>query len=181
MCDTSKVMKISASVLLVSLVACGGNNGPESWTKRPVKTVTGTVEGIKFSIDLPDGMRQKDEKDEAVWDFLVEHGGEKYSKTPEIRIKSGKYADKTLEDAMKSPVRSNTTNWVRKDTLPVGYIVAYENGAYKGKEDYIVERYIAGEPSLECSIRVTPWTRGATVKDKLPQAEKICESLKVVK
>jgi hypothetical protein len=181
MCDTSDAMKTIASVLLMSAVACGGNKAPESWTTRPVKTVAGTVAGIKFSIDLPEGMRQKDEKDEAVWDFLVKIGDEEYAKTPEIRIKSGTYADKTLEEAMKSPMRTDVSNWVRKDALPDGYILAYENGAYKGKEDYIIERYIAGEPSLECSIRVTPWTRGATVKDKLPQAEKICESLKLVK
>lgn len=174
-------MNTKASVLLVSLVACGGNNGPESWTKRSVKTVTATVNGIKFSIDLPDGMRQKDEKDEVDWDFLVDIGGEKYAKTPEVRVRSGEYADKTLDAALKSPMHKDTTNWVRKDTLPDGYIVAYENAAYKNKEDYIVERYLASEPSLECSIRVTPWTRGATVKDKLPQVEKICESLKLVK
>lgn len=174
-------MKIRAIVFACALAACGKKGAPEDWTKRPVKTTTASVRGIKFSIDLPEGMRQKDERDEAVWDFLVEMGGEKYAKTPEIRIKSGQYADKTLEDAMKSPIRQKVTNWVRKDTLPDGYIIAFENDMYKGKEDYIVERYIGSEPSLECWIRVSPWTRGATVKDKLPQVEKICESVKLVK
>lgn len=55
-----------------------------------------------------------------------------------------------------------------------------ENSYYKGKEDYTVHLEKAvGDKSLHCNARVTPFTRGEKMKDKLPQVEAMCLSLKV--
>jgi len=168
-------------LLIVALVvgACGGGGGAggggDDWTSKPIKTVAATVDGIAFTIDLPDGMRQKAEDGGVHFDFLV---GE-YVKTPEVTVRAGGFA-KTLEDYLKS--EASTKDWLRKDTLPDGYITSAENSAYKGKEDYLVYAYrTAGDKVLTCQARVTPWSRGATTKDKVPLVEKMCLSLKFAK
>jgi hypothetical protein len=159
---------------LIIAAGCGGGGG-DDWTKRPVKPVSATVEGIAFAIELPEGMRLKAKPDEARWDFLV---GE-YAKTPEITVREGGFA-KTLEDYLK--VEPKVDNWLRKETLPDGYIVSNENDAYKGQEDYLVYVYKTfGDKVLTCHARVTPWERGATVKDKVPLVEKMCLSMKLAK
>ncbi len=165
------------------LAACGGGSGGGSsgsgggddWTSKPIKTVSATADGVAFTIDLPDGMRQKPDSGGVTFDFLV---GE-YAKTPEVTVRAAGFA-KTLEEYMKSEPR--TSEWLRKDTLPDGYIASAENPNYKGKEDYVVYAYhSAGDKVLTCHARVTPWSRGATTKDKLPLVEKICLSLKFAK
>ncbi len=160
-------------IVLGCAAACGGKG--DDWTKRPIKTVSATVKGIAFTIDLPDGMRQKTRDDEVEWDFLV---GE-YAKTPDISVSAGGFA-KTLDDYVKTEPKVD--NWLRKDSLPDGYIASNENDTYKGKEDYIVYAYRAfGDTVLTCHARVTPWERGATVKDKVPLVEKMCLSIKLAK
>ncbi len=162
-------------ILALAAAACGKGGG-DDWTKRLVKPVTGTAGGIAFTIDLPEGMRQKPDGDDVKFDFLV---GE-YAKTPSFTIGSAAFA-KTLEDYVK--FESKVDNWLRKDALPEGgYVVSYENHNYKGKEDYLVYVYRpVGDKALTCSARVTPWTKGASVKDKVPLVEKACLSLKPAK
>ncbi len=172
-------MHIKACVIALALVGC--SKGPEHWAKRPVKPLSKTVAGVAFTIELPEGMVEKPDGDGLKWDFEVERGGEKYIKTPWVMISSAKYADKTLDAYMKSPVHKDVTNWVRKDTLPDGYVVSYENPAYKGKDDYLIERVIVGDPGLDCTVRLGAWERGDDVKAAIPQAEKMCTSIKLGK
>lgn len=158
-----------ALTLYLTLAGCGGD---KVWSDRALKTVTGTVDGTGFTIEVPDGMHRTDEPTRVQFDFEISGR----TKTPDITVNTDKYAP-TLDDFIKS--EPNVTNWVRKDALPDGYIATYENSSYKGREDYLVyvHRVIGGK-SLTCSARVTPWTKGATTKDKLPALEKICLSLK---
>jgi hypothetical protein len=159
------------------LVACGkGGGGGDDWTTHPVKTVSATSKGVAFTIDLPDGMRQKPDGDRVEFDFLV---GE-YTKTPNFTISVGGFA-KTIDDYVKTEPKVD--NWLRKEALPDGgYIASYENSAYKGKEDYLVYVYRpVGDKVLTCHARVTPWERGASVKDKVPLVEKACLSMKGAK
>jgi hypothetical protein len=158
-----------AAVIAVALLACGKDGG--DWTTRKIAPVTATFEGKSFTIDLPEGMRQKADKYEVRWDFLE---GE-YAKTPEISV-STHAAWKTVDDYAKS--ESKVTTWVRKETFPDGFIVAHENTTYPGKEDYIV---YAVKGDWGCMARVTPWSRGDSVKDKLPAVEQMCLSIKSAK
>ena len=154
---------------LAVLAACGGGGG--DWTTRAVKPVAASFNGKAFTIDLPEGMRQKADKYEVRWDFLE---GD-YVKTPEITV-SDTAGWKTLEDYAKSNPKVAT--YVRKDALPDGFIVAHENDSYPGKEYYLVYMVKAG---WGCSARVTPWSKGDSVKDKLPAVEQMCLSLKPTK
>ena len=162
--------------ILVLVAACGSKGAGEDWTRRATKPVTATVDGVKFSIDLPEGMREKDAPEEVTFDFHVTIDGEGYTKTPEFHVRTDKYGDKTLDDFVKNWGK-DVTVWLRKEAQPDGYLASYENPAYKGKDDYLVERHGDG---LQCSARVTPWNRGDTVKDKVPLIEKMCLSLKRV-
>jgi len=160
-------------ILMVCVLAAAcGKGGGDDWTKKPVKPVSGTVKGHAFTIELPEGMTQKTEADEVRWDFHVDG----YTKTPEISVRAGGWAD-SLDKYIES--EKDTDNWLRKEATSDGYIASYENHTYKGKEDYLVYVYKkVGDYVLTCSGRVTPWTRGATTKDKVPLIEKMCLSLK---
>ena len=159
-------------LMVCVLVAACGKGGGDDWTKKPVKTVSATVKGHAFTIELPEGMREKAEADEVRWDFHIDG----YVKTPEITVRAGGWAD-SIEKYVES--EKGADNWLRKEATPDGYIASYENHNYKGKEDYLVYVYKkVGDTVLTCSARVTPWTRGATTKDKVPLVEKMCLSLK---
>jgi hypothetical protein len=160
------------TVCALALAIGCGKGGGDDWTKKPTKQVSGTVKGQAFTIEIPDGMRQKAEADEVRWDFLVDG----YAKTPEITVRAGGWAD-SLDKYVET--EKSVDNWLRKEATADGYIASYENHNYKGKEDYLVYAYKkVGDKVLTCSARVTPWTRGATTKDKVPLIEKMCLSLK---
>ena len=159
-------MKLAALVLLA---ACGGGGG--DWTTHKVAPVKATFNGKAFTIDLPEGMTQKESKYEVSWDFR--EGGRVH--TPSVTVSDGA-AWKTLDDYVKSEPK--VTTWERRDTLPNGFIVAHENTTYVGKEDYVVYAVVDG---WGCMVRVTPWKKGDSVKDKLPAVEQMCLSLKPVK
>jgi hypothetical protein len=161
------------NVVFLLLVACG-DKGDKEWTQRATPTVHKTIGGVGFSIDLPEGMRERLERDELHYDFVVKHNGEDYVKPLEIYVSTTTSAKPTLDEELKSPLYSPTTVWVRKDSLPDGYILDYE----ANKDTYWVERTILGSPSLQCRFLVRAWDRGDNVKDKLPQAEKVCLSMK---
>ncbi|MDB4955492.1 MAG: hypothetical protein JWO36_3061 [Myxococcales bacterium] len=166
-------MKSILLMLCVAATACAG--GGDDWTKKPLKTVSGTAGGVPFSIELPDGMREKVDGKDVRYDFHIDDR----TKTPEITVSAGGYA-KTLDDYMKT--EPGVDNWLRKETLPDGYVVSYENSSYKGKEDYLVYVYRTfGDKVMTCHARVTPWTKGAAVKDKVPLIEKMCLSMKLAK
>jgi hypothetical protein len=160
------------AILVCALLAgCGGKS--EDWSKRPLETKAAKADDINFTIDVPKGMRQKDDAGGVVWDFLID--GRVY--TPDISVRAGGYA-KTLDEYLAT--EKSVENWVRKETLPDGYVASYENPSYKGREDYIVYVYKKfGDKVLTCNARVTPWEKGGKTKDKLPQLEKICSSMAV--
>ena len=162
-------MRITLAAVCV-VAACGG--GGEDWTKKPTETVSGKVDGVAFTIEVPKGMRQKAEADELRFDFLVDDR----VFTPDIVIREGAFA-KTLDDYVKGEPK--VASWIRKESLADGYVVSYENPNYKGKEDYLVYAIkTVGDKVLTCSGRVTRWSKDDKVKDKVPALEKVCLSIK---
>jgi hypothetical protein len=156
---------------IVAIAACGkSDSGPEHWSKRPTETVSATVGGQGFTIEVPKGMRQEAEADEVRFDFLE---GE-YVFTPEIVVRLGKELGSPEKDLQyeKDP------NVLRKEAMADGWVVSMENSYYKGKEDYIVHaEKKAGDKVFVCNARVTPWKKGETVKDKVGLVEKMCLSI----
>ena len=153
--------------------ACGGGGGGgNDWSKKAVKPVTGTIEGAAFSIEVPEGMRQKTDPKSLELDFLVD--GRVF--TPNLTIRQGGFAH-TVDDYVKGEPKVAT--WLRKEATADGYIVSYENASYPGKEDYIVYSLKkVGDKEWTCSARVTRWSKDDKVKDKVPLVEKMCLSLK---
>lgn len=162
----------TALLLLGVLAACGGGGSGDDWSKRPVKPISATVDGIAFTIEVPEGMRQRAKADELELDFHVDG----YAKTPNLRIRAGGFAESVEKYA---ETQQAVETWLRKEATPDGYIASHENSSYKGKEDYIVYAYKkVGDKVLTCSARVTPWSKGDKVKDKVPLVEKMCLSIK---
>jgi len=163
------------TLLALLLVAACGGGGPTHWQEQPLETIEGTFEGHKYSIEIPKGMVKSDSKYSDEYQYKAKRGGELYVFAPSLSVG---WTDRkeTLEDRLKSEKETP----VHKESTADGYIAAFENSSYKGKEDYVVyaQRYV-GEGALTCNARVYPMKKGETVKDKLlPLVEKMCLSLK---
>jgi len=161
--------------LLALLVVAGCGGGPTHWQDQPLETIESTFEGHKYSIEIPKGMVKSDSKYSDEYQYKAKRGDELYVFAPSISVG---WTDKkeTLGDRMKTEKETP----VHSDSNAEGYVVALENSAYKGKEDYVIyaQRYV-GEGAFTCNARVYPMKKGETVKDKLlPLVEKMCLSIK---
>lgn len=157
------------SLALLLLVACGDSSSTD-WTKRKVVSSNETIDGVAFSIELPEGMRKRVEKDQLHWDF---HEKDRVF-TPDVEV-SPKAAFKTAADFLGF---MHVQKPLRNDALPDGFVIATENPSYPGKEDYLI--YAMRGP-VGCMVRVAPWSRGEDVKAKLGAAAQLCLSIKYQK
>jgi hypothetical protein len=163
--------KIVATVFAVALQSACGSSGPADWSTAKTKSFDGEINGVKFSIELPEGMQGKGDKYAYEFDYRV--GDRVY--TPDISVSTTKLT--TLEESMKQDSREAIFD---QESHADGYSYAYENSSYKGREDYIVvAAVIAGDKVLRCHARVTPMTKGGTTKDRIPLIKKFCASIKV--
>lgn len=159
-------------LLIAALAACGKSGGDDHWKSWPTETVKSTVDGVAFQIDLPKGMRMKEEGQDVAFDI---HQNDRVY-TPDIMITVYNHASK-LDEYLKT----QTGTMTRQEQVGDGFIVSGENDAYPGKQDFLVhtELPIAGGKALICDGRVTPFRPGDNVKaDMLPLVEKMCLSLK---
>lgn len=162
---------LATTLAAASLLACGkGDDGPQHWSKRATETVTATVGGVAFSIDVPQGMRQKTEDDEVAFDYHL--GDRVYTPDITIRVASKPH---TLAAYLET---ESAKDFLRKEEVPGGFVTSAENPYYKGKEDYLVHvEKTAGDKALTCDARVTRWSQGDKVKDNVPKLEAVCLSL----
>lgn len=152
---------------VAALPACGGNSGPPHWKDQPLETVSSTVDGTAYSIELPKGMQKS--KDSEEFQYHADVGGEGYVFAPRLYIRKAK--PQTLAAALaeeKQPI-------LDKQETAAGWVYAIENDAYKGKEDYLL-RGQNGE--LHCDGRVYGMKKGEPAKELIPLVEKMCLSLK---
>ncbi len=170
------MMRTLLAVLLFVSVSGGcGGGGPTHWQEQPLETIDGTFDGHAYSIALPKGMVKNSDKYSDEYQYKAKRGGELYVFAPRVSV-GWSTRKETLEDRLKSEKETP----VHKEQTADGYIAAFENSSYKGKEDYVVyaQRYV-GENALTCSARVYPMKKGETVKDKLlPLVQQMCLSLK---
>ncbi|MBA3453289.1 MAG: hypothetical protein H0T42_09380 [Deltaproteobacteria bacterium] len=163
-----------AALLVASVVGCGGG-GPTHWQEQPLETIEGTFKGHTYSIEIPKGMVKGSDTYSDEYQYKAKRGDELYVFAPSISVG---WTDKkeNLGDRLKSEKETP----VHQEQTADGHIAAFENSAYKGKEDYVVyaQRYV-GEGALTCNARVYPMKKGENVKAKLlPLVQKMCLSLK---
>ena len=168
------MMRTLLATFLVAAAACGGG-GPTHWQEQPLETIDGTFDGHKYSVELPKGMVKSSDKYSDEYQYKAKRGDELYVFAPNLSV-GWATKKETLEDRLKS----ETETPVHKEQTADGYVAAFENSSYKGKEDYVIyaQRYV-GDAALTCNARVYPMKKGENVKDKLlPLVEKMCLSLK---
>jgi hypothetical protein len=166
-------MRILGLGLLISLAACG-DGGPPAWNKEPVASVAGSVEGIAYTIDLPKGVELSKHSDAKEQEYQFHHDGRVHA--PWVTIRKG-YKKQTLAEGKQFDAKSPILHEAESAT---GWIYAVENSAYKSSEDYIIRaQTYAGDNAIDCSVRIFPPKKGGSAKELIPDAEKICQSLKV--
>jgi hypothetical protein len=160
--------------VMVLLAACSKSStsgGDDHWSKRPLETMSGTVSGVDFTIQVPKGMRITPRGDEVEFD-LHEHGR---AYTPDLSVRSWPHPG-TLDGYLATVPPGDH---VRAETVGNGYVVSTENPDYPGKQDYLVHAEKAfGDQALTCDARVTPFRKGDDVKGTLlPLVEAMCLSI----
>jgi len=173
MTNVRKMLFAIACVVCLGLAAaaCKSGAGDTDWTKRPLKTAQGTVDGIKFSIEVPDNIRQKDRGDEVGFDTLI--NDRVYD--PSISIRSGT-GTPSLEEWLKYSPEEKAT---RKEALADGFIISGPNEYHDNAVTVYVER-AAGDKKLICHANAA---RGGGTPDptgSLAKLEQLCLSLKAL-
>ncbi len=100
---------------LLALAACGGGGGDDHWTKWPTQTVEAKAGDVAFSIDVPKGMRERDQDGEVELDI---HQNDRVY-TPDITIRASTLAPK-LDDFLAGEGKSPTIT--RQDKVGDGFI-----------------------------------------------------------
>jgi hypothetical protein len=154
---------------LLVVAACKGGAGDTDWTKRPLKTAQGTVDGIKFSIDVPDNIRQKDRGDEVEFDTLID--GRVYDPGVSIRASTG---TPSLEDWLKYNPEEKAT---RKEATADGFIVSGPNEYHENAFTVYVEK-AAGDRKIICQGNIAKGGGTPDPAGSLAKLEQICLSLK---
>ena len=164
-------------VVLLILVGCKSKSLDE-WTTMPSNAVTAEVDGVKMTADLWQGVWPVHGSEEGRKDYTYQRaiGADMAVSPPSFSFTLG--GPDTLEDFVKK--RAKVTNWLRKDTLPDGYVASFENPANAGAGDYFIYVHrVAGTAKLNCEARVAPWDAGGNSKDEVPLLEKACLSLRL--
>lgn len=167
----------SSLLLVLSLAACGGGDGPTHWNKQPLETFEGTNDGVTFTIQLPKGMQKSkvESKYDVEFAYHAKVGGEDYVFAPSLSVAKASQRD-PLADALAQEKEPT----VFKEETADGWVYAIENSSYKGKEDYLVRgQKTIGDVTLRCNARVYPLKKGGKAKDDLPLVAKMCQSLAV--
>ena len=157
---------------LFVLAACG-SKGPAHWKDAPIESQSGTIDGVKFTIDLPKGMEKSKVESKYAVDWQFHQDGRVYAPMLSVGHLAKKQA---LADALA----------MEKDTMPMdksetadGWVYSAENSSQKGKDDYIIDaQKFVGDGSLTCHGRVYAMQKGEDVKALIPLVEKMCLSLK---
>jgi hypothetical protein len=161
-----RIARFRGLPLVIVFVACGGG-GPPAWDQQPIETMSGTVGGTAFTIDLPKGCEKSKVDSKYDVEFNYHHDGRVYAPTVSIS-----------KDDKKQKLDAKATV-LHKDQTADGWVYAVENTAYPNKEDYIIrcEKFV-GDAALAGSVRIFPLKKGETTKELIPAAEKLCLSLK---
>ena len=154
------------------LVACGGK-GSAHWKDQPIETQTGTIDGVKFSIDLPKGMEKSKVESKYAVDWQFHQDGRAYAPMLSVgHLPKKQTLDESLAMSKDVPLQ--------KVQQADSWIYSAENSSQKGKEDYIIDaQKFVGDGALTCHARVHAMQKGEDVKALIPLVEKMCLSLKV--
>lgn len=160
-------MRILLPVVL--LAACGG--GPKDWRDQPTESVSGTIKGHAYTIDLPKGMEKSKVDSEYSVDYDYHQDGRVYAPSVMIGWTDKKH---TVDDAMKAHAGAS-----EKQSQADGWAFAYENDSRKGQGDFLIdaEKFV-GDGALTCHVRVFPMKKGGDGKELIKPAQTLCLSLK---
>ena len=156
--------------LVLMVVACGGG-GPAHWKDQPIETQSATIDGVKFTIDLPKGMEKSKVESKYSVDWQYHQDGRAYA--PMLSV--GHLAKKqTLDEALQGqPAHERASH---DDS---GWVYVVENSSQKGKDDYLVDaQRFVGDGSLSCHARLYAMRKGEDVRELTKLVEKMCLSLK---
>ena len=165
-------MRLALAVVMAS--ACSKSFTPPHWKDQPIEPQSDSVDGVKFTIDLPKGMKQLEapvEKKQVIfWHYTL---GGANDDPPDIEVSHR--TKQTLDEALAQEKLPP----LHKEQMADGWVYSVENAAQKGTDDwYVHSQKFVGDGALTCTGRVYPKPKGVSAKDLVPLVEKMCLSLK---
>lgn len=173
------------SCALAASGACKGSSNEGSpgtaaaahWSTQPLEPTTGTTRGTSYTIDLPKDMTLRDRGKSGMRYELAPHG-------LAITVSIGG-AERTVDEFLST--RRDDTVYLRKDTLPDGFLVTYQNPSYDDPNDLMVHLYRgfgvdtnhAGE-GMTCHASLKPRAPAEQAKSSIGVVERACLSLKMI-
>ncbi|HEY5922260.1 MAG TPA: hypothetical protein VIV11_11345 [Kofleriaceae bacterium] len=157
---------------IVVLSACGSNGSTEDWTKAKTKQYRETVEGVTFSIEMPEGRTGRPDTQQSGWDYWLSDA-RGYSPTAAISVRS--YAD-VLDDDLEYRRLKSDGDVVAVESFENGY--AYTAKDRDGYSAFVVLN-LGEHKSIACRAIAGNLPIDKQVAAKLPALEAICRTLQV--
>lgn len=165
-------------VVLAAAVGCkkdGAGSGDKDWSKVALQPYEGEVDGIKFAIQVPEGMKlAEQEKIRVEWE--IEQGDE--FKAPHLRVSKAFIPPKTVEEAVRDVMPDDTDVIVKQEAIDGGFLVVWHT---KKKGLVRAATYQSGgeDRVLDCYASLANDDGIPNFEGTMAWLEQICRSLQV--
>jgi hypothetical protein len=131
--------------------ASGGGDGEKKaidWTKQPLKTVKDTVDGIAFSVDLPDGLNREVKKgDDTFPGYVTWTAKGNFFEAPGFTVQPVLSFPESLERAAESTMTLPEQRVTHKEALPGGgYLLVISDVSKEFLDVTATRKNAAGKP-----------------------------------
>lgn len=163
-------------VVLAAAAACkkDGAGGGKDWSKVALQPFAGEVDGIKFTVQVPEGMKlTEQEKIRVAWEPAE---GDQF-KGPRLRISRAFIPPKTVEEAVQDVMPDDTDVIVKQEAIDGGFLVVWHT---KKKGLVRAATYqIAEDRALDCTAVLVDDDGIPNFDGAMAWLEQICRSLKL--
>jgi hypothetical protein len=174
-CNTSNTSSSGVSEWTGGAGGTGGGGGAQNWAGKKLVPETGEVDGVEFTIDVPEGL-PRDGKQKGDWGDskgAFEHAPKVVTWTIETR------RVQSLDDAKyNATTSSRTKTWVRSEARPNGWAVTYAEPD-KSRIEAVTYRQVNDELFLKCKAFQDTGSGELPSYDKTrAMLEAVCDSVK---
>jgi methionine synthase II (cobalamin-independent) len=160
-------------LMVISLLGCGGE--PKDWTGKKLVTETLTLEGVTFTIDVPEGL-PKDKRNPSDWS----DAREEYDHVPKVftSVWSADSMPADVDSAMHTAaLRIEDAHFIRKDKRPDGWALTDANPDKHRIEAWTIKKAGADKVIKCTAVQVMDGELPSYDKTKA-MLEAICDSVK---
>jgi len=168
----------AACAVLALAAGCkkdGGGSGDKDWSKAALKPYEGEIDGIKFALQVPEGMKLGEE-DDIRKEWVIEQGDE--FKAPHVRVSKVYTAPTTPAEAVADVMPDDTDVIVKQEAIDGGFLVVWHTRK-KGLVRAATWQLGGENKSLDCYASLANDDGIPSFEGTMAWLEQICRSLKL--